>query len=99
MCEKECAQCHREHAMIDRTVLDHVHGKSSCFERGLVEVHRVAVERMGEAVTEHRAHALSEMGILVSEEDEDRWPPGMIGRHCSIEAKDITTSAEMGGCM
>src|SRR6266699_2147875 len=97
--EKERSQCHREHTMIDRAVFDHVHGKCSWFERRLVEVHRVAVERTGEVVTEHLAHALSKIGILVSEEDEDRWPPGMIGRHCGIKAKDVAASAEMGGGM
>jgi len=54
---------------------------------------------MGEVVTEHLAHALSKMGILVSEEDEDRWPPIMIGRHFGVKAKDITTFSEMGGGM
>src|SRR5215469_8781180 len=97
MCEHECAQCHREHTMIDWAVFDHVHDGCSWFERGFVEVHRVAVEGVGEVITEHRAHAPSEMGILGSEEDEDRWPPIMIGRHRGIKAKDITTSAEMGG--
>src|SRR5258708_1280302 len=95
--EKECSQRHWEHAMIDRAIFDHVHGNGSWFERRLVEVHRVAVERMGEVVTEHLAHALSKMGILVSEEDEDRWSPGMIGRHFGIKAKDVTASSEMGG--
>jgi len=83
--------------MIDRAVIGPVHDHSTRFERGLVEVHRVAIERMGKVVTEHRAYALSKLGLLVSQEDEDRWPPGMIGRHIAIKAKDVTTSAEVSG--
>src|SRR5262249_17963084 len=85
------------HAMIDRAVIGPVHDNSTRFERRLVEVHRVAIERMGKLETEHCAYALSKLGILVSKEDEDRWPPGRIGRHVAIKAKTITTSAEVSG--
>src|SRR6266851_8709726 len=71
LCKKECSQRDWEHVMIDRTVFYHVHGKCSWLGGRLGEVHQVAVERMGEVVTEHLAHALTKRGILVSEEDED----------------------------
>src|SRR6266849_505925 len=99
MREKERSQRHWEHAMIDRAVFDHVHGKCSWFERRLVEVHGVAVDSMGEVEAEHLADAGSQVSILVSQEDEDRWSPGMIGRHFGIKAKDITAFSEMGGGM
>src|SRR6266849_6574924 len=99
MREKERSQRHWEHAMIDRAVFDHVHGKCSWFERRFVEVHRVAVEHVRQSTAQHLADAGSQVSILVSEEDEDRWPPGMIGRHFGIKAKDVTASSEMGGGM
>ena len=57
------------------------------------------MECVGEVVTEHLADSGSQVSILISEEDEDRWTPGMIGRHCGVEAKDVTASAEVGGGM